>query len=48
MQLFTMSGAQMKAELTLMGEINIKAEMEGKYGKVAWGQIVYSPFFFFV
>ena len=22
--------------------------MEGKYGKVAWGQIVYSPFFFFL
>lgn len=30
MQLFTKSGAQMKVELTPMGEINIKAEMEGK------------------
>lgn len=30
MQLFTKSGVQMKAELTPMGEINIKAEMEGK------------------
>lgn len=30
MQLFTKSGVQMKAELTPMGEINIKAGMEGK------------------
>ena len=30
MQLFTKAGVQMKAELTPMGEINIKAEMEGK------------------
>lgn len=36
MQLFTMSGAQMKAELTPMGEINIKAEMEGKNKAFRW------------